>query len=62
MALTPRLEDFKEDLRRYGPDALEALVWPQLVREDASRFMALAAWVKSGIERVAGPPFRFVSA
>jgi Toprim domain len=43
VVLSPRLEDFNEDLRLRGPDALEALMRPQLIREDASRFMALAA-------------------
>lgn len=43
MVLSPRLEDFNEDLRLYGPDALRALIRPQLIHEDASRFMALAA-------------------
>ncbi|MDI6025957.1 toprim domain-containing protein [Corticibacterium sp. UT-5YL-CI-8] len=43
VVLTPRLEDFNEDLRRYGPDALTTLMRRQLVREDASRFMVLAA-------------------
>ncbi|MGO4831721.1 toprim domain-containing protein [Rhizobiaceae sp. 2RAB30] len=43
VVLSPRLEDFNEDLRRYGLDALRRLMRPQLIREDASRFMALAA-------------------
>ncbi len=43
VVLSPRLEDFNEDLRRYGPYALRTLMRPQLVQEDASRFVTLAA-------------------
>lgn len=43
VVLSPRLEDFNEDLRLHGPEALQALIRPQLVHEDAGRFMALAA-------------------
>ncbi len=43
VVLSPRLEDFNEDLRRYGPNALRMQMRPQLIREDASRFMVLAA-------------------
>ncbi|BCH21560.1 hypothetical protein MesoLjLb_13450 [Mesorhizobium sp. L-8-3] len=43
VVLSPRLEDFNEDLRLYGPDALRTLMRPQLIHEDASRFMAPAA-------------------
>ncbi|RST86550.1 DNA primase [Aquibium carbonis] len=42
VVLSPRLEDFNEDLRLDGPEALRALIRPQLVHEDAGRFMALA--------------------
>lgn len=43
VVLSPRLEDFNEDLRLLGPDALAATIRPQLVPDDASRFMALAS-------------------
>lgn len=43
VVLSPRLEDFNEDLRLHGPVALRALIRLQLARDDANRFMALAA-------------------
>lgn len=43
VVLSPRLEDFNEDLRHHGPEALRALIRPQLAPEDPGRFMALAA-------------------
>jgi hypothetical protein len=43
VVLSPRLADFNEDLRRFGPEALGALIWPQLVQNDTSRFVARAA-------------------
>lgn len=43
VVLSPRLEDFNEDLRLHGSEALRALIRPQLVHEDATRFMAVAA-------------------
>ncbi|NMG38374.1 DNA primase [Chelativorans sp. ZYF759] len=43
VVLSPRLEDFNEDLRLHGSEALRALIRPQLVHEDAGRFMAAAA-------------------
>ncbi|MHB2266277.1 DUF7146 domain-containing protein [Aliihoeflea sp. 2WW] len=43
LVLSPRLEDFNEDLRHHGPEALLELIRPQLAPQDACRFMALAA-------------------
>lgn len=43
VVLSPRLEDFNEDLRHHGPEALLALIRSQLAPQDAGRFMALAA-------------------
>ena len=43
VVLSPRLEDFNEDRRLLGCEALATLIRPQLVHEDTSRFMALAA-------------------
>jgi hypothetical protein len=43
VVLSPRLEDFNEDLRLHGIDALRAVIVPHLVPEDADRFLALAA-------------------
>ena len=42
VVLSPRLEDFNEDLRLHGSEALRTLIRPQLVHEDAGRFMAVA--------------------
>lgn len=39
MTLTPRLGDFNDDLRRYGPGALQARLRLHLHAEDAARFM-----------------------
>lgn len=43
IVLSPRLEDFNEDLRLHGIGALRAVIVPHLVPEDGNRFMALAA-------------------
>ncbi|PRD43215.1 DNA primase [Phyllobacterium phragmitis] len=43
IVLSPWLEDFNDDLRLHGIDALRAVIVPHLVPEDANRFMALAA-------------------
>ncbi len=39
LTLTPRLGDFNDDLRRYGPGALQARLRLHLHAEDAARFM-----------------------
>ncbi len=39
LTLEPRLGDFNEDLRTFGPDALAAAIRVQLVPEDVARFM-----------------------
>ena len=39
LTLEPRLGDFNEDLRAFGPDALAAAVRAQLVPEDVQRFL-----------------------
>lgn len=43
IVLSPRLEDFNEDLRTDGIDALRAATRLQIAPEDVARFMALAA-------------------
>jgi Toprim domain len=39
IALSPRLGDFNEDLRAFGPDALRETLRPQFAPEDVARFM-----------------------
>jgi len=39
LTLEPRLGDFNEDLRKFGPDALAAAVRAQLIPEDVARFL-----------------------
>jgi hypothetical protein len=41
--LSPRLEDFNEDLRTLGIDALRAAIRAQIVPEDVTRFMDIEA-------------------
>jgi hypothetical protein len=41
VALSPHGDDFNDDLRRFGVDALRAAVRVQLVPEDVARFMRL---------------------
>ena len=41
IALSPQGDDFNDDLRRFGIDALRAAVRVQLVPEDVARFMPL---------------------
>lgn len=41
--LSPRLGDFNGDIRELGIDALRAALRIQIVPEDVTRFMALAA-------------------
>jgi hypothetical protein len=43
IVLSPVLEDFNEDLRRLGLDALRASLRVQLAPQDVARFMAQAA-------------------
>ena len=43
IVLTPKLGDFNEDLRHFGPDALRAMLRVQLAPQDVARFMSLAA-------------------
>jgi hypothetical protein len=39
LTLEPRLGDFNEDLRTFGPDALAAAIRAQLAPEDVARFL-----------------------
>jgi hypothetical protein len=39
IALCPRLGDFNEDLRAFGPDVLREILRPQITPEDIARFM-----------------------
>jgi hypothetical protein len=39
LALSPRMGDFNEDLRAFGPDALQAALRIQLAPQDVARFM-----------------------
>ena len=48
IALSPRLGDFNEDLRRFGLDALRAALRMQLAPEDVARFMRCAAIAGTG--------------
>jgi len=41
VTLSPQGDDFNDDLRRFGVDALRAAVRVQLVPEDFARFMRL---------------------
>ena len=43
IVLSPRLEDFNEDLRQFGTDALRAMLRAQLAPQDVARFMIRAA-------------------
>jgi DNA primase len=43
ITLSPKLEDFNEDLRTLGIDALRAALRVQIAPEDVARFMELAA-------------------
>ena len=43
LVLSPRLDDFNEDLRLMGIDALRAAVRVQIAAQDVTRFMELAA-------------------
>jgi hypothetical protein len=43
IAVSPMLEDFNEDLRTFGRDALMAHIRVQLAPQDVARFMSLAA-------------------
>ncbi len=43
ISLSPKLEDFNEDLRKLGINALVAAIGFQIAPEDVARFMALAA-------------------
>lgn len=40
VVLSPGLEDFNDDLRRFGPDALRVRLRPRLAPEDADRFLS----------------------
>ena len=48
--LTPALEDFNDDLRQFGPDALAAAVRMQLVPDDVTRFWRSPAQDRRGHE------------
>jgi hypothetical protein len=37
--VSPRLGDFNDDLRAFGLDDVQAIVWPQLAPEDVARFL-----------------------
>ncbi len=39
LTLTPRLDDFNDDLQQAGIDALAAMVRVQLAPEDVARFL-----------------------
>ena len=43
IALSPTLEDFNEDLRTLGVDALRTAIGAQLAPQDVARFMELPA-------------------
>jgi hypothetical protein len=43
IVLSPRLDDFNDDLRAVGADSLHAAVRPQIAPEDVVRFMEAAA-------------------
>jgi hypothetical protein len=43
IVLSPRLEDFNEDLRQFGTDALRAMLRAQIAPQDVARFMIHAA-------------------
>jgi len=49
ITLSPTLDDFNEDLRTLGIDALRAALRVQIAPEDVARFMELAA--STGTER-----------
>lgn len=49
ISLSPKLEDFNEDLRKLGIDALVAAIRVQIAPEDVARFMELP--VKAGTEK-----------
>jgi hypothetical protein len=49
ISLSPELEDFNEDLRKLGIDALVAAIRVQIAPEDVARFMELP--VKAGTEK-----------
>jgi Toprim domain len=42
LTLAPRLGDFNEDLRRLGLRALVRELWPQIIADDAERFLVAA--------------------
>ncbi len=46
--LSPTLEDFNEDLRRLGVDALRAAIRAQIAPEDVARFLKLPACAETG--------------
>jgi hypothetical protein len=51
-SLAPALEDFNDDLRQFGPDALAAAVRMQLVPDDVTRFWRSPAQDRQGDEKV----------
>jgi hypothetical protein len=48
--LTPALEDFNDDLRQFGPEALAAAIRMQLVPDDVTRFWRSPAQNRQGHE------------
>ncbi len=46
--LSPTLEDFNEDLRRLGVDALRPAIKAQIAPQDVARFLKLPAWAETG--------------
>ena len=49
ITLSPRLEDFNEDLRAFGIDALRAVLRVQIAPEDVARFMGVQTLAGLGI-------------
>src|SRR5258707_8846656 len=50
IVLSPRCEDFNEDLRNFDIDALRAALRIQLVPEDVARFLSTRLWTGIGDE------------
>jgi hypothetical protein len=48
MVLSPHCEDFNEDLRNFGIDALRAALRIQLIPEDVDRFLSTRVWTGTG--------------
>jgi hypothetical protein len=55
MVLSPHCEDFNEDLRNVGIDALRAALRIQLIPEDVDRFLSTRVWTGTGSEAATSP-------